>query len=74
MMGGCLFHAVEGLTRMGTATKTTLDESADEEHASKLLENVVSGLGLEPRVLALKELIRQLLLKMIERHQLIRSH
>jgi integrase len=49
-----LFHAVEGLTRMGTAPKTATEESADEQHASKLLENVVSRLGLEPRALALK--------------------
>ena len=49
-----LFHAVEGLTRMGTAPKTAPEQSADEEHASKLLEDVVSRLGLEPRTLALK--------------------
>ena len=48
------FHAVEGLTRMGTAPKTVTEEFADEEHISKLLENVVSRLGLEPRALALK--------------------
>src|SRR4029077_18573280 len=49
-----LFHAVEGLTRMGTAPKTVPEELSDEEHTSKLLENVVSRLGLEPRTLALK--------------------
>ena len=49
-----LFHAVEGLTRMGTAPKTVTEELADEERTSKLLENVVSRLGLEPRALALK--------------------
>jgi integrase len=49
-----LFHAVEGLTRMGTAPKTVTEESAEEQHASKLLEDVVSRLGLEPRALALK--------------------
>ena len=49
-----LFHAVEGLTRMGTAPKTVTKESADEQQASKLLEDMVSRLGLEPRTLALK--------------------
>ncbi len=49
-----LFHAVEGLTRLGTAPKTVPEESADEQHASKLLKDVVSRLGLEPRTLALK--------------------
>jgi len=49
-----LFHAVEGLTRMGTAPKTVTEESTDEEHTSKLLKDVVSRLGLEPRTLALK--------------------
>jgi integrase len=49
-----LFHAVEGLTRMGTAPKTVTEESTDEEHTSILLEEVVSRLGLEPRTLALK--------------------
>jgi hypothetical protein len=39
---------------MGTALTTVTEESADEEHTSKLLENVVSRLGLEPRALALK--------------------
>jgi len=50
-----LFHAVEGLTRIGTAPKTVTKESADEEHTSKLLEEVVSRLGVEPRTLALKD-------------------
>jgi integrase len=49
-----LFHAVEGLTRIGTVPKTVTEESADEEHTSKLLEEVVSRLGLERRTLALK--------------------
>jgi integrase len=49
-----LFHAVEGLTRMGTAPKTATEESVEEAQASKLLEEVVSRLGLEPRALALK--------------------
>ncbi len=49
-----LFQAVEGLTRLGTAPKTVPKESVDEQHVSKLLEDVVSRLGLEPRTLALK--------------------
>ena len=49
-----LFHAFEGLTRMGTAPKTATEGSADEQHASKILEDMVSRLGLEPRTLALK--------------------
>ena len=49
-----LFQAVEGLTRMGTAPKTVPEEAVDEELTSKLLEDVVSRLGLEPRTLALK--------------------
>ncbi len=49
-----LFHAVESLTRIGAVPKTVTEESADEEHTSKLLEDVVSRLGLEPRALALK--------------------
>jgi len=43
-----LFHAFEGLTRMGTAPKTATEGSADEQHASKILEDMVSRLGLEP--------------------------
>jgi len=49
-----LWQAVEGLTRMGTATKTATKVSAEEMITAKLLENVVSRLGLEPRALALK--------------------
>lgn len=49
-----LFHAVEGLTRTGTAPTTVTEESADELQASNLLEDMVSRLGLEPRTLVLK--------------------
>ena len=45
-----LWKAVEGLTQAGTVTKGT---TTDEE-AQKLLKEVVSRLGLEPRALALK--------------------
>ena len=45
-----LYHAVEDLTRIGTVTKDVTKEG----EAHKLLENVVSRLGLEPRTLALK--------------------
>ena len=49
-----LWQAVEGLTKIATVTKTATEESVEEEQASKLLEEVVSRLGLEPRTLALK--------------------
>jgi integrase len=49
-----LWQAVEGLTKTATVTKTATAESAEEEQGSKLLEEVVSRLGLEPRALALK--------------------
>ena len=45
-----LWKAVEGLTQVGTVTK----EIAKDEDAQKLLKEVVSRLGLEPRALALK--------------------
>ena len=45
---------VEGLTQVGTVTKTVTKEKATKEETQKLLKNVVSRLGLEPRVLALK--------------------
>ena len=49
-----LWQAVEGLTKTATATKTVTEESAERDQAAKLLEEVVSRLGLEPRALALK--------------------
>jgi len=49
-----LWQAVEGLTKMGTVTKTVTKESIEEEQTAKLLKEVVSRLGLEPRALALK--------------------
>ena len=49
-----LYQAVEGLTRIGTVTKTVTRETEDSEEAQKLLKEVVSRLGLEPRALALK--------------------
>ena len=49
-----LWQAVEGLTRMGTATTTATKDSAEQGETAKLLEEVVSRLGLEPRTLALK--------------------
>ena len=49
-----LWQAVEGLTRMGTATTTATKVYAEQEETAKLLEDVVSRLGLEPRTLALK--------------------
>ena len=49
-----LYHAVEDLTRIGTVTKTVTKDVTKEGEAHKLLENVVSRLGLEPRTLALK--------------------
>jgi hypothetical protein len=49
-----LYQAVEGLTRSGTVTKTVTKGSIEEGQTAKLLEEVVSRLGLEPRALALK--------------------
>ena len=49
-----LWQAVEGLTRMGTATTTATKVSAEQEETAKLLDEMVSRLGLEPRTLALK--------------------
>ena len=45
---------VEGLTGVGTVTKTVTEEAATEEETQKLVKKVVSRLGLEPRALALK--------------------
>ena len=50
-----LYQAVENLTRIGTVTKTVTTNVTKEGEAPKLLEDVVSRLGLEPRTLALKE-------------------
>ncbi|BCA54652.1 integrase [Nitrospira sp. KM1] len=49
-----LWKAVEGLTQVGTVTKTVTEELATEVETQKLLKEVVSRLGLEPRALALK--------------------
>ena len=49
-----LWKAVEGLTQLGTVTKTGTEDKTQEEETRKLLKNVVSRLGLEPRTLALK--------------------
>jgi len=49
-----LYQAVENLTRIGTVTKTVTANVTKEREAHKLLEDVVSRLGLEPRALALK--------------------
>ncbi len=49
-----LWKAVEGLTQVGTVTKTVTEETVTDEEVQKLLKNVVSRLGLEPRALALK--------------------
>ena len=49
-----LWQAVEGLTKMGTVTKTVTKEAIEERQTAKLLEEMVSRLGLEPRALALK--------------------
>ncbi len=49
-----LWKAVEGLTHIGTVTKTVTEEMGTEEEVQKLLKNVVSRLGVEPRTLALK--------------------
>ena len=50
-----LYQAVENLTRIGTVTKTVTTNVTKEGEAPKLLEDVVSRLGLEPRTLALKD-------------------
>jgi hypothetical protein len=49
-----LWKAVEGLTQVGTVTKAVTEEWAGNEETRKLLKDVVSRLGLEPRTLALK--------------------
>jgi integrase len=49
-----LYQAVEGLARLTTVTKTVTNQEEDSEEAQKLLKDVVSRLGLEPRTLALK--------------------
>ena len=49
-----LWKAVEGLAGVGTVTETVTEEKATEEETQKLLNLVVSRLGLEPRALALK--------------------
>ena len=47
-----LWQAVGGLTQMGTVTKTVTKESIQEGQTGRLLEEVVSRLGLERRALA----------------------
>jgi hypothetical protein len=49
-----LYQAVEDLTRIGTVTKTVTTGVRKEGEAHKLLEVMVSRLGLEPSTLALK--------------------
>ena len=49
-----LWKAVEGLTQVGTVTKTVTQEGTQVEEAQKLLKDMVSRLGIEPRPLALK--------------------
>jgi len=49
-----LWKAVEGLTQVGTVTKAVTEEWAGNVETRKLLKDVVSRLGLEPRTLALK--------------------
>jgi len=49
-----LWKAVEGLTQVGTVTETVTEEMAAAEEMQKLLKEMVSRLGLEPRTLALK--------------------
>ena len=49
------WKAVEGLTQVGTVTKPVTGEWAGNEETQKLLKDVVSRLGLEPRTLALKD-------------------
>ncbi len=49
-----LWKAVEGLTQAGTVTKTVTEETTTDDDTQKLLKDLVSRLGLEPRALALK--------------------
>jgi hypothetical protein len=49
-----LWEAVEGLTKSGTVTKTVTTDEEEDEEAAKLLNDMVSRLGFEPRTLALK--------------------
>ena len=46
------WKAVESLTQVGTVTKPVAEEWAGNEKTQKLLKDVVSRLGLEPRTLA----------------------
>jgi len=52
-----LWKAVEGLTQVGTV----IEEMTTEVETQKLLKDVVSRLGLEPRALALKVQIGSLI-------------
>ena len=49
-----LWKTVEGLTQVGTVTKTVTEETITDEDMQRVLKNLVSRLGLEPRALALK--------------------
>ncbi|ULA70025.1 MAG: hypothetical protein LZF62_480223 [Nitrospira sp.] len=49
-----LWQAVEGLTQSSTVTKTVTEPQVESEEAAKLLKDMVSRLGFEPRTLALK--------------------
>ncbi len=49
-----LWEAVEGLTKPETVTKTVTEPNVESEEAAKLLNDMVSRLGFEPRTLALK--------------------
>ena len=49
-----LYQAVEGLAQKGTVTKTVTKDERDFVEEQKVLKEVVSRLGLEPRALALK--------------------
>ncbi len=49
-----LWEAVEGLTKVNTVTKTVTGSNQESEEAAKLLKDMVSRLGFEPRTLALK--------------------
>jgi len=46
------WKAVESLTQVGTVTKPVAEEWAGNEKTQKLLKDVVSRLGLEPRTIA----------------------
>ena len=46
-----IWKAIEGLTQVGTVT----EEMTTEVETQKLLKDLVSRLGLEPRALALKD-------------------